>query len=226
MQSVLITGSNRGIGLEIVRQYANLGWHVLATCRNPINVGELSRLPGMIDVHSLDINDSEQLMKLSDQIKHVSLDLLICNAGIYGPSNQSLDNCDGADWLNTFRTNTIAPLNVCRAFLPHLMTKKGKIVVLSSKMGSIEQNSSGGLYQYRSSKAALNAVVKSLAYDLEPRSIPVCSLHPGWVQTDMGGKNALISSEESVRGMRKVIENLSISTTGLFLDYNGVKVEW
>ncbi len=226
MPTVLITGANRGIGLELCRQYAISDWRVIATCRNPINVGALAKLTGQIDVYSLDVNNKSQLLTLADELSNISLDVLINNAGIYGTRYKGLENFDLKNWLKVFETNTIAPLNVAKAFLSNECLLTGKIVTLTSKMGSIKDNTSGDAYVYRSSKAALNSVMKSLAIELSPISIPVTVLHPGWVQTDMGGENAAISVKESVSGLRRVISDLGMHNSGKFFNYDGKEIPW
>jgi len=226
MPTVLITGANRGIGLEFARQYGAEGWQVIATCRNPIGVGELATIQGDIQIHGLDVSDARQLERLATELKDTKIDLLINNAGVYGPRGYAPGDVDLREWHQTFEINAMSPLLVSMAFVPHVEAAGGKIVTLSSKMGSMEDNTSGGNYIYRSSKAATNAVMKSLANDLSANSIPVCVMHPGWVETDMGGPNALISTETSVTGMRQVIENLDMTTTGVFFNYDGTIVPW
>ena len=226
MRKVLITGSNRGIGLELVRQYAAEGWKVFATCRNPISVGPLSQLGGKINTYWLDVADELQVKRLANELNEVSLDVIINNAGIYGSRPQTYDNLDIAEWLKVFQTNTIAPLTVSSHFLPHVMRTQGKIATLTSKMGSVSENSSGGSYIYRSSKSALNSIMKSLSKDLYSKSVAVCVLHPGWVKTEMGGPNAQISVETSAIGLRKVIEELTLSNSGKFFNYDGSEIFW
>ena len=226
MPTVLITGANRGIGLELGRQYALNGWRVVATCRNPINVGALAKLTGQIDVYSLDVNDTTQLLTLANELSNIPLDILINNAGIYGLKYRGPENFDLMNWLKVIETNTIAPLNVAKAFVTNGCLSNGKIVTLTSKMGSIKDNTAGDSYVYRSSKAALNSVMKSLAIELTSSSIPVAVLHPGWVQTDMGGENAVISVKESVSGLRQVISELGMHNSGKFFNYDGTEIPW
>jgi len=226
MPTVLITGANRGIGLEFARQYGADGWQVIATCRNPIGVGELATIEGNIQIHGLDVTDTRQRERLANELEGTTIDVLINNAGIYGPKGYGPGDIDLRDWHQTLEVNAMTPLLVSMAFVPHVVAAGGKIVTLSSKMGSMEDNTSGGNYIYRSSKAAANAVMKSLANDLSSKSIPVGVMHPGWVETDMGGPNALISTETSVTGMRQVIEKLDMASTGNFFNYDGAKVPW
>ena len=226
MPTVLITGSNRGIGLELVSQFAKANCHVIAKCINPINVGELSKLSCNIEIHGLDTTNIPQLEKLAYDLVSTPIDLIICNAGIYGQRPQNIESCDIDEWLQVFRVNSIAPFILSKCFLSHLSKSKGKIAFLSSRMGSISENDTGATYQYRSSKAALNSIITSLAIDLKPLFISVCALHPGWVMTEMGGKNAKISAETSVNGIIKVIEGLTLSNSGNFYNYNGDCIGW
>lgn len=224
MPTVLVTGANRGIGLEFVRQYATDGWRVVATCRRPEAADELNALG--VEVHRLDVADFSAVDALARSLAGQAVDLLVNNAGLYG-ERQALGGIDYAGWEQVLRVNALAPLKMVEAFLPHLDAGTGKrIACLSSKMGSMAENSSGGAYVYRSSKAALNAVVKSLALDLRGRGIAVAALHPGWVRTAMGGPGALIGPAESVAGMRRVIDGLTIEGSGHFYAYDGTEVPW
>jgi NAD(P)-dependent dehydrogenase (short-subunit alcohol dehydrogenase family) len=232
MHTALITGANRGIGLEFVRQYVNDGWKVHACCRAPHDAQALRELAirhsGDVTLHSLDLADFSCIGKLAHELAGKRIDLLINNAGIY-PDHDSrgFGNADIAAWELALHVNTMAPLKMAEAFIDHIADSQLKrIVCLTSKMGSMADNGSGGCYLYRSSKAALNAVAKSLAIDLAPRGILVGLLHPGWVQTDMGGPNAWITPEQSVSGMRRVIANLTQTQSGRFLTYDGQEVPW
>lgn len=225
---VLITGANRGIGLEFTKQYAQDGWNVLACCRNMLAATALQALAtshANIQVYSLDVADFAQIDALALQLKDEKIDVLINNAGVYPDSN--LTDADTSDWLDAFRINTIAPLKIAAAFTPHMANSQlKKLATLSSKMGSLDDNTSGGSYIYRSTKAAVNMVMKSLSIDLKPTGIAVVTLHPGWVLTDMGGSNALIDTQTSVAGLRKVIANLNISNSGKFIAYDGKEIAW
>jgi len=224
---VLITGANRGLGLEFARQYAQNGWQVLACCRTPQHADALKALAkahSSIQVLALDVADFAQIDALAQQLKDTEIDVLINNAGIY-PDSSSHINTD--DWLEAFTVNSISPYKVTTAFTPHIAKSRlKKIATLTSKMGSIDDNSSGGSYIYRSSKVAANMVMKSLSIDLQPLGISVVILHPGWVQTDMGGSNALIDTKTSVSGMRRVIDHLNPDTTGRFINYDGQHIPW
>jgi len=227
MATVLITGANRGIGLEFARQYAADGWRVIAACRNPKRAGDLEHVNGDASLVTLDVNDPESVDKLAAELGDAPIDVLINNAGVYLDRGGTLDDIDFDDWATTFAVNTLAPIRVARALAGKVERSKRKLMVfLSSQMGSVGENTSGGSYAYRSSKAALNAAVKSLAIDLKPRGITCAVLHPGWVRTDMGGKNATLDVRDSVHGMRRVIEELKPERTGSFLRYNGEAVPW
>jgi NAD(P)-dependent dehydrogenase (short-subunit alcohol dehydrogenase family) len=225
---VLITGANRGIGLEFVSQYARDGWKVVACCRAPEQASSLQALAKThtnIQILPLDVADFAQIDALALQLKDLKVDLLINNAGIYPDS--STDDINTNDWLDAFKVNSMAPLKMAMAFAPHIANSKlKKIATLSSKMGSLDDNTSGGSYIYRSSKATANMVMKSLSIDLQPLGITVVTLHPGWVQTEMGGSNALIDTKTSVTGLRKVIEQSNLNTTGQFIAYDGQLIKW
>lgn len=227
MPTILITGANRGLGLEFAKQYAADGWRVIATCRNPLKAQGLAPLQGDVEVHTLDVVDNAQIQALAKTLKKEPIDVLLNNAGIYGPKPVKLGGVDYAIWADVMRINAMAPLKVSECFLDHIVAGNLKrIVTLSSKMGSMGDNDAGGSYIYRSSKAALNAVMKSLSVDLVSRDISVTVLHPGWVRTDMGGPSGLIDADESVTGMRRVIDGLSMDVTGRFYNYDGSEIPW
>jgi len=232
MKTTLITGANRGIGLEFTKQYAADGWRVIACSRHPENSDALNKLaiqyPDLVKIQALDVADHVQIERLAQILANESIDLLINNAGIYPASDAGgLGHTDYADWLLAFRINTMAPLKMAETFTAQIARSKQKtIVTISSKMGSVADNSSGGNYLYRSSKTAVNMVVKSLAIDLKPVGITAVILNPGWVKTDMGGPNAMISTEQSVSGIRQVISKLTIADSGKFFDYDGRMIPW
>ena len=241
MNTTLITGANRGIGLEFCRQYAAEGWRVLACSRHPEKSDALNKLavqyPELIKMHVLDVADHAQIERLAQVLANESaeellaghpIDLLINNAGIYPDSDKrGFGHTDYAEWTRAFRINTMAPLKMAETFATQIARSKQKtIVTITSKMGSIADNSGGGDYLYRSSKAAVNMVVKSLGIDLKPIGITAVVFHPGWVKTDMGGPNALISAEQSVSGIRQVISRLTLADSGKFFGYNGQVIPW
>ncbi len=225
MPTVLLTGANRGIGLAFAGAYAADGWRVLATCRNPRAAGELGAVKGDVQVHPLDVADDGAIGALAQSLKGEAIDLLINNAGI--SADDAFGRTDTDDWLRAFLPNSIAPIHVLEAFLPHLERGREKTAVaLTSKMGSIADNGSGGSYIYRSSKAALNAAMKSAAIDLRPRGIKVAVFHPGWVRTEMGGPNGLIDTTASVAGLRAKIAALTPAESGGFFNYDGKALPW
>ncbi len=227
MPTVLITGANKGLGLEYARQYAQDGWRVIATCRHPDVAEELNSLDGDIVIHALDVTDHGQIQALAKNLRKEAIDLLLNNAGIYGPRPSKLGGIEYDTWEEVMRVNAMAPLKVCECFRDHVAASElKKIAIMSSKMGSMGDNDSGASYIYRSSKAALNAVMKSLSVDLRSRGISVAILHPGWVRTDMGGPSGLIDAPESVSGLRHVIENLTLETSGRFYNYDGTEIPW
>ena len=218
MPTVLITGANRGIGLEFARQYSADGWDVVATVRE--SSADLDSLG--VRVEQLDMSDLDAVAGFGKRLD--SLDLLIANAGTYGPRSPQSGQ-EGEEWMETFAVNTVAPYLLARSVLPLVAAKGGKLVAVTSKMGSIEDNGSGGYIAYRSSKSALNMAWRSLAID--NRGKVICAvLHPGWVQTRMGGRSAPLEPEDSVAGMRKVIDGLTEADSGGFFSYDGSPIPW
>ena len=226
MPTVLITGANRGLGLEFVRSFAADGWRVHACARNIEKAKRVKQVPGDVICHKLDVTNGLKVASLARGMAEEPLDLLINNAGIYGPRT-GFGETDYEDWANVLQVNTLAPLRMAERFVGMLENGTGKTIVnISSRMGSIAANTSGGAYIYRSSKAAVNMVTKGLSVDLAERGITVISFHPGWVQTDMGGEDADIPAEESVAGMRKVIAGLTPADSGKFFNYDGSEIAW
>jgi NAD(P)-dependent dehydrogenase (short-subunit alcohol dehydrogenase family) len=227
MPSVLISGANRGLGLEFAKQYAAAGWRVYATCRDAGRADALKAIPGTVSVHSLDVADKASLSRLALELKAVPLDVVIANAGVSGPRGMQPELVDRDSWLETLQVNTLGPLALAGAFKPNL--EKGrlkKVVAITSRLGSIALNDTGGLYVYRSSKAALNAVWRSLAIDWKPLGMICAVLHPGWVRTDMGGPNGDIDATQSVTGMRQVIDGLTPESSGRFFNWSGEDLAW
>jgi NAD(P)-dependent dehydrogenase (short-subunit alcohol dehydrogenase family) len=228
--TVLVTGANRGIGLELTAQFAADGWTVLACCRNPQAAADLAamreRYP-QIEMLALDVTDYAQMAALSAQLADRPIDILLSNAGIYGPKGVGFGNVDPATWREVLEVNTIAPLMLAQAFVEQVAASRQKLVaVISSKVGSIADNSSGGSYLYRSSKTAVNQVVKCLSIDLAGRGISAISLHPGWVQTEMGGPNAEISTADSVGGLKAILQSAGAAQNGQFIEYDGSPIPW
>lgn len=230
MKTVLITGTNRGLGLEFVRQYLDAGWKVIATVRDPAHPGGLGDLADAhherLSILTLRADDTASRQALADVLQNTPLHLLINNAGVSGGWGE-LGKLDADRWQSVFNINCIAPVKLTELLLPNLRAAgEATVVMLSSKMGSMGDNSSGGSHIYRSSKAALNATARSLAIDLAPMKIKVAMLHPGWVRTDMGGPNGLIDAATSVSGMRKVIDGLTRKQAGTFIAYDGATLPW
>ncbi len=231
MATVLITGANRGLGLEFTKQYAEANWRVFACSRNPSQATALLQLADQysnIEIVQLDVAQFRQIDILAQKLEGQPIDVLLNNAGIYGdkPAN-GFGQLDYTTWSQTLLVNTQAPLKMAEAFLDHLKIGERRLIAnVSSLMGSVTDNSSGGSIFYRSSKAALNAAMKSLSIDLKDQAIGVLILHPGWVKTDMGGANALIEVNESITGMRSVINNFTLAQTGCFVKYDGTQMPW
>jgi NAD(P)-dependent dehydrogenase (short-subunit alcohol dehydrogenase family) len=227
MPTCLITGASRGLGLEFAKQYAADDWKVIATCRRPDEAEALGALQGSIQIYPLDVTDFARIEQLARKLNAEAIDLLINNAGVSGPRVVAPNAVDYAAWSEVLRANTMAPLKMSAAFFDHLAKgRQRKIITISSKMGSMSDNTSGGAYIYRSSKAAVNAVMKSLSMDLRDQDFIVVVLNPGWVRTDMGGPGASIDAFESVAGMRDVINNLRLEDSGRFLHYDGSEIPW
>ena len=231
MPSVLITGANRGLGLEFARQYLADGWQVYAACRDPSSASELCRLADASDhklrILALDVTDPASVKAAAAELDGQAIDLLLNNAGVGGVRGQTIGNIDYEAWAKVLDANTMGPMRVSEAFVDHVARSKRKLIVtLTSGMGSIADNTSGGSIAYRSSKAAVNMVMRSLAIDLAPRGITCVVVNPGWVQTDMGGPHATITPAESVTMLRRLIETLGPAQSGKFFNYNGREYAW
>ncbi|MDH3239868.1 MAG: SDR family oxidoreductase [Alphaproteobacteria bacterium] len=226
MATVLITGASRGIGLEFARQYAADGARVLATCRDPDRAAALAALAGDVTLHRLDVTDLAGVDALAETLAGEAIDILVNNAGMLS-SGQRAGGIDFDAWEEELKVNTIGPIKVALAFLPHLKRGSGRrIAFLSSTLGSIAENTSGAYMLYRSSKAGLNAAGRSLAIDTAQDGMIVLLLHPGWVRTDMGGPHAAITPEASVQGLRQVIADAGPEKSGRFFAYDGREIPW
>ncbi len=235
MPSVLITGANRGIGLAFARSFAAAGWRVHACCRDPDGAEDLAALiadtagadtAGAVTLHRLDVTDGPMIAGLSRELADEAIDVLVNNAGVMGPRTD-FGETDYDGWLPVFETNTLAPMRMAEGFVEQLAKSGRKLIVnISSIMGSIGENAGGGAIVYRSSKAALNMVSKSLSVELAPRGITVIAFHPGWVQTDMGGPNAAVTPGASVEGMCAVIERITPNDSGRFFNFDGHEIRW
>ena len=223
-QTVLITGANRGIGLEMVRQFAAKGYTVIGTARKPAEASALKALD--VRVEQLDVTDSASVVALAEAVEGVAIDILVNNAGVGGQGANKLETIDFDQMAWTFDVNAFGPLRVTQALRPNLDAGKGKTVVqISSVMGSIEKNR-GGAYDYRASKAAHNQLNKSLSGELGRQGFTCVVLHPGWVKTRMGGQGAPVTVEDSVTGLIAVIEGLEAGDNGRFLDFQGTEIPW
>jgi len=230
MSTILITGCNRGIGLELTRHFSNEGHEILACCRTPETSKELQSLSednSNITIYRLDVSDHNAIEQLAEKLKGKAIDILLNNAGIYGKTPASFGNLDYENWEEVLRINTIAPIKMAESFIDNITAGDRKIIAnISSKVGSIADNSSGGSYTYRTSKTALNMATKCLSVDLASQGITALALHPGWVKTDMGGPNALIDTNQSVSGLVKIISSADISKSGKFFNYDGSEIPW
>ncbi len=243
MPTVLVTGAGRGLGLEIARQYFVEGWHVIACARSPQGSPQLGELAatagksgGSLAVEALDVTDHAAIDALAGRLADRAIDVLINCAGTMGSGNFAdqgvafgkFGTSNFQDWGQVFRINTIAPMKMAEAFVNHVARSEQKrIVSLTSIIGSIASNKIGGFYAYRATKAALNAVMRSMAIDLARKhQIIAIPLHPGWARTDMGGPRADIDAVTSVAGMRAVIAGLDASKAGRYWMYDGSELPW
>ena len=223
MPTVLITGAARGLGLDFVKQYAAKGWKVLACAREP---EALKQVKGEIVPHKLEVTDYAAVKALAGTLSGVAIDVLICNAGISGREAGDLGSIDPAVWRETFEVNALAPLMMAEAFVGHVAaSQQKKMIAISSRLGSITHND-GARYAYRASKTALNMEWQSLSKDTAGKGLVCVVLHPGWVQTDMGGKAATLTIEQSVPAMVKVIDGLKPADNGRFINYDGTAIPW
>ena len=229
MSTVLITGANRGIGLECSRQWAEKGAEVLACCRRPDTATELQALANKhknLVCYALDVSQFAQIETLAQTLSGKPIDILLNNAGIYG-GKQAFGEIDYNSWQETFVVNTLAPIKMAECFVDHVAkSQKKMIATISTQMASITQNDAGNGYIYRSTKAALNMALKSLSVDLKKQGITILMLHPGWVKTDMGGPQAPLLAKDSAQGLIRVIEKAGVSDTGRFLTYEGQILPW
>jgi NAD(P)-dependent dehydrogenase (short-subunit alcohol dehydrogenase family) len=228
MPTVFISGANRGLGLEFARQYAADGWRVIGACRDPESATALAAISG-VETVTLDVTDAASIQGVAEILTGRRIDVLLNNAGIYGSkvgdAAQTLETMDAGMWRDILETNVIAPFLLTRALLPNL--GQGSIVgILSSELGSIANNRRGEIYGYRSSKAAVNMVGRSLSWDLKPRGIIVVLLHPGWAHTDMGGPNAPVNPVDSIAGMRRVLAAATVESSGRFMAWDGREMPW
>lgn len=233
MSRILITGANRGLGLEFARQYATEGWEVIATARKPEQSEELGRLAKKenVSLRALDVARDESARQLAKALNGKSLDLLVLNSAIFTRDGNNFGELDFSGWRESFETNVLGAIRVAEALIENVAASERKqIAAISTGMGSLQALGTtigfGPAYQYRTSKAALNMAMSILAKDVEPRGISVVIFSPGWVQTDMGGANAALTPAQSIAGMRKVLAGNPMELTGKFLSYDGSVWPW
>ena len=236
MASMLVTGASRGLGLEMVRQFVGDGWRIYACCRTPETATDLAALAagadGAITLHTLDVSKPEQIAALADEFRGTPIDMLVNNAGLLGCTIDAMEpanfgSIDYDAWMQVHEINTMAPLRVTEAFVDHVAASEKKLLLfMSTHMGCITELADGGLYPYRSSKAALNLLVKGLSIDLAPRGVRTLAVHPGWVVTDMGGPDAPVNKVDSIAGIRQVVANYGGGQTGRFYQYDGRELPW
>ena len=236
MPTVLVTGANRGLGYEHVKQYAQKGWKVIACARNPKKATELENLKDKYDdnfiIEQLEVIDHPRIEELAEKYSNTSIDILINNAGTTGPIGvpgamdyQKIDSMDYEIWRDILEVNLISPFKVATAFHDHIaQSEKKLLIMMSSDLGSIEQNTFGGFYSYRASKAALNIISKGMSVDWQ--DLTVIALAPGWCKTYLGGEEAEIHPDESVENQQAMFEKIITSNSGMFLDRFGKEVPW
>jgi NAD(P)-dependent dehydrogenase (short-subunit alcohol dehydrogenase family) len=239
MKTLLITGASRGIGLEHVRQALVAGEHVIAACRAPDGAVALQQLlaehgAAKLRLEALDVASGASIAALAARLAGTPIDRLINNAGIYGyapwpkgAAEQSLAAMDYDLWDDVLRINLVGPFRVTAGLLPNLLAGGDKqVIMMSSDLGSIANNTQGTSHAYRSSKAAINMITRGLAIDLKDSGVTVVSMAPGWVRTDLGGSDGHWSVEDSVAGQRRVLATLGLADSGSFVDLTGKAVPW
>jgi NAD(P)-dependent dehydrogenase (short-subunit alcohol dehydrogenase family) len=231
MSTVLITGANRGLGLEFASQYAAEGAQVFAACRFPASADALRNIQkkaaGNLSILGMDVTDLESIRAAATQLNETSIDVLINSAGVGGTPGQTTGNVDYKSWAHVLDVNALGPMRVLESFIEHIARSEKKLVItITSAMGSLADNKSGGSIAYRSSKAAVNMAMRSAAIDLAPRGISGVLVHPGWVRTDMGGPKASLSPQESVKAMRRLIDTFGPKNSGRFYSYDGREYPW
>ncbi len=224
-RTVLVTGANRGLGLEFAKQYHAAGWEVVGTARDPDAAADLKALG--VRVEALDVANGASVAALAQRLKDQPIDLLINNAGVGITEMKPLQEVNLDEYEHVIQVNAIGPVRVTQALLPNLRAGTGRqVVAISSSLGSITNNTSGGFWAYRESKAALDMFMRSLAVELQSEGFICIAMSPGWVKTDMGGPNADLTPEQSIAGMRKVLDGLRPEDTGRFFKHDGSTVAW
>lgn len=234
MANIIITGANRGIGLALVKTYLLGGDRVFALCRQPQQADQLNELAAsagdQLTVHTVDMADADSITTFAGSLKDTPVDVLLNVAGIVGGRTDSLlkapfSEADFDDWRTAFEVMTIGPFRLTQAVLPNLIAANGKVMTVSSQIAASTWPR-GGLYAYGATKAAVNRLMRSLAFDLRDKGVTVALVHPGWVQTDMGGANAEITPQESAAGIKQVLDGLTLEDTGKFFKWNGEEHAW
>lgn len=226
MPTILITGANRGIGLALTESFAQDGWKIHACCRNLERSKKLKAVPGDIVRHKLDVTDKLKVESLARELADEPIDILVNNAGVYN-TREGFGSTDYEAWAEMLAVNTLSPLRMVEHFADLVAKSDRKVIAnLSSRLGSISAVEKGGSYPYRTSKCALNMVTKLLSVDLADRGITTIALHPGWVQTDMGGEDADIDVSKSASGLRAMLERANPTHNGGFFNYDGSAIDW
>ena len=231
MTTALITGANRGLGLEFTRQFLAAGSNIIATCRNPGEAAKLKELagtaPGKIDIHQCDAASRDSIFQLAEKLKGRPVDYLISNAAISGNKTGAATELDEKVWLDVFRTNTMGPTYLAGAFADAVAVSERRIMAfISTRQAIIKDNVRGRYYMYRSSKTALNACIKNLAIDYADKGIACIAFHPGFVRTDMGGPGGAIEADTSVTGLMKILLSAGPTQNGMFYEYTGIELPW
>lgn len=233
MTTVLVTGSNRGIGFELTKQYVQDGCRVIALCRAPQSATELSALDGNLCIEKCEITNFNDVDRVAAKLKDEKIDILINNAGMFGPKphrdgdlRQNFGHMDYDLWEQINRINTLTPMKIAESFIDNVRSSdQKKIINITAILASIT-NTAANFYAYRSSKTAVHMIMASLAKELEGEGITVLMLNPGWVKTDMGGDEAPLTPEQSITAVRKLIAEKTIGDTGKFYEYDGTAIPW
>ena len=231
MATILITGANRGLGLEFTRQYLSEGYAVIAAARNTGAAHRLRQLErdskGSLSLVEADVADNASVRRAASNIQTPAIDILINCAGVMGGDGQTIGSIDYHEWMRVLDVNVLGPMRMCEAYLDRVARSDRRLIVtLTSGMGSLADNTSGGSIAYRTSKAAVNMAMRTAAIDLKSRGISCVVLNPGWVKTDLGGPNAKLSPEQSVAAMRRLIAELGPNDSGRFYNYDGREYPW
>ena len=228
MATILITGTNKGVGLELTKIYAARGDTVYAACRDPAGASALAEVPGEVVILPLVVGDSGSVTAMAEQLAGVTIDIVINNAGMKGPEfeEQNTYAMDFDGWAETFNVNSMGPVRVMQALMPNLkQAETAKVVTITSQMGALSLDMPAA-HAYCASKAAVNKFMRLASIDLKKDGVAVGLIHPGWVQTDMGGPRADLTPQESAEGIVAVVDQLSMDSTGSFWKWNGETHDW